>query len=45
MLMSSPGNLTNTCTADGWTGMLPIDIAVICGYNRNITGEEVRKLN
>ncbi|KAG7272482.1 hypothetical protein CRUP_009034 [Coryphaenoides rupestris] len=34
------GNLTKTCTADGWTGMLPIDIAVICGYNRNITGEE-----
>ncbi|KAJ3611280.1 hypothetical protein NHX12_021296 [Muraenolepis orangiensis] len=34
------GNLTKTCTADGWTEMLPIDIAVNCGYNRNITGDE-----
>ncbi|CAL8234488.1 unnamed protein product [Arctogadus glacialis] len=35
-------NLTKTCTADGWSEMLPIDIAVNCGYNHNISGDEGR---
>ncbi|XP_030204477.1 vasoactive intestinal polypeptide receptor 1b [Gadus morhua] len=36
------GNLSKTCTADGWSEMLPIDIAVNCGYNHNISGDEGR---
>ncbi|KAG5851038.1 vasoactive intestinal polypeptide receptor 1b isoform X1 [Anguilla rostrata] len=31
------GNLSKTCTADGWTEMLPITIAMNCGYNLNNT--------
>ncbi|XP_028290515.1 vasoactive intestinal polypeptide receptor 1b isoform X2 [Gouania willdenowi] len=34
------GNLSKTCTADGWTEMHPIDIAVNCGYNLNGTSDE-----
>ena len=37
-----PGNLTKTCTTDGWSLMLPVDIAANCGYNHNISGDEVR---
>ncbi|MEQ2286267.1 Vasoactive intestinal polypeptide receptor [Ameca splendens] len=33
-------NLSKTCTADGWTEMHPIDIAVNCGYNLNSTSDE-----
>lgn len=39
----SPGNLSKTCTADGWTQMHPIDIAVNCGYNLNSTSDDVSK--
>uniref|UniRef100_G3NGC7 Vasoactive intestinal peptide receptor 1b n=1 Tax=Gasterosteus aculeatus aculeatus TaxID=481459 RepID=G3NGC7_GASAC len=34
------GNLSKTCTADGWTQMHPIDIAVNCGYNLNSTSDD-----
>ncbi|TKS87717.1 Vasoactive intestinal polypeptide receptor [Collichthys lucidus] len=34
------GNLSKTCTADGWTEMHPLDIAVNCGYNLNSTNDE-----
>lgn len=39
-----PGNLSKTCTADGWTVMHPFDIAVNCGYNLNSTSDDVSKL-
>lgn len=39
-----PGNLSKTCTVDGWTEMHPLDIAVNCGYNLNGTGEDVSRL-
>ncbi|KAK1806321.1 hypothetical protein P4O66_000033 [Electrophorus voltai] len=32
-----PGNLSKTCTADGWTEVNPIMIAMNCGYNFNGT--------
>ncbi|GLD54728.1 vasoactive intestinal polypeptide receptor 1 isoform X1 [Lates japonicus] len=35
------GNLSKTCTANGWTEMRPIDIAVNCGYNLNSTSDDV----
>lgn len=35
-----PGNLSKTCTADGWTEMHPMTIAVNCGYNMNSTNED-----
>lgn len=38
-----PGNLSKTCTADGWTVMHPFDIAVNCGYNLNSTSDDVSK--
>uniref|UniRef100_A0AAX7T789 Vasoactive intestinal peptide receptor 1b n=1 Tax=Astatotilapia calliptera TaxID=8154 RepID=A0AAX7T789_ASTCA len=34
------GNLSKTCTEDGWTEMHPIDIAVSCGYNLNSTSDD-----
>ncbi|RXN09891.1 vasoactive intestinal polypeptide receptor 1 [Labeo rohita] len=34
------GNLSKTCTADGWTEMDPIEIAVHCGYNLNGTVDD-----
>uniref|UniRef100_A0A674MC62 Vasoactive intestinal peptide receptor 1b n=1 Tax=Takifugu rubripes TaxID=31033 RepID=A0A674MC62_TAKRU len=34
------GNLSKTCTADGWTEMHPLDIAVNCGYNVNGTSDD-----
>ncbi|XP_061820908.1 vasoactive intestinal polypeptide receptor 1b isoform X3 [Nerophis lumbriciformis] len=34
------GNLSKTCTADGWTEMRPLDIALNCGYNINSTSDE-----
>ncbi|XP_069559560.1 vasoactive intestinal polypeptide receptor 1b [Brachyistius frenatus] len=34
------GNLSKTCTADGWTEMHPIDIALNCGYNLNSTNDD-----
>ncbi|XP_029955648.1 vasoactive intestinal polypeptide receptor 1b [Salarias fasciatus] len=37
------GNLSKTCTADGWTEMHPIDIAVNCGYNLNGTSDDQGK--
>ncbi|KAI9519561.1 hypothetical protein NQZ68_027742 [Dissostichus eleginoides] len=37
------GNLSKTCTADGWTEMHPIDIAMNCGYNLNSTSDDVSK--
>uniref|UniRef100_A0A3B4EAN8 Vasoactive intestinal peptide receptor 1a n=1 Tax=Pygocentrus nattereri TaxID=42514 RepID=A0A3B4EAN8_PYGNA len=36
----SEGNLSKTCTADGWTEVHPITIAVNCGYNLNSTGDD-----
>lgn len=39
-----PGNLSKTCTADGWTEMHPLDIALNCGYNLNGTSEDVSRL-
>ena len=39
----SPGNLSKTCTAEGWTEMHPIDIALNCGYNLNSTSDDVSK--
>ncbi|TNN88817.1 Vasoactive intestinal polypeptide receptor [Liparis tanakae] len=33
-------NLSKTCTADGWTEMHPIDIAMNCGYNLNSTSDD-----
>ncbi|KAG9347758.1 hypothetical protein JZ751_003772 [Albula glossodonta] len=33
------GNLSKTCTADGWTEMEPITIVVNCGYNLNNTDD------
>ena len=41
MSSQTPGNLSKTCTADGWTEMHPFDIAVNCGYNLNGTGDDV----
>lgn len=35
------GNLSKTCTADGWTEMDPMEIAVYCGYNLNGTIDDV----
>lgn len=43
MSPSSPGNLSKTCTADGWTEMHPIHIVVNCGYNLNSTNDDVSK--
>uniref|UniRef100_A0A7N8XBF9 Vasoactive intestinal peptide receptor 1b n=1 Tax=Mastacembelus armatus TaxID=205130 RepID=A0A7N8XBF9_9TELE len=37
------GNLSKTCTADGWTEMQPIDIAINCGYNLNSTSDDEGK--
>ncbi|KAE8279854.1 Vasoactive intestinal polypeptide receptor [Larimichthys crocea] len=37
------GNLSKTCTADGWTEMHPLDIAVNCGYNLNSTSDDVEE--
>uniref|UniRef100_A0A9J7YW04 Vasoactive intestinal peptide receptor 1b n=2 Tax=Cyprinus carpio TaxID=7962 RepID=A0A9J7YW04_CYPCA len=34
------GNLSKTCTADGWTEMDPMEIAVYCGYNLNGTVDD-----
>nr|XP_057916494.1 vasoactive intestinal polypeptide receptor 1b isoform X3 [Doryrhamphus excisus] len=34
------GNLSKTCTADGWTEMHPVDIALNCGYNVNSTSDD-----
>ncbi|XP_016127282.1 vasoactive intestinal polypeptide receptor-like [Sinocyclocheilus grahami] len=34
------GNLSKTCTADGWTEMDPMEIAVHCGYNLNGTVDD-----
>uniref|UniRef100_A0A8C7YVQ7 Vasoactive intestinal peptide receptor 1b n=1 Tax=Oryzias sinensis TaxID=183150 RepID=A0A8C7YVQ7_9TELE len=34
------GNLSKTCTADGWTEMHPVDIALNCGYNLNSTSDD-----
>ncbi|CAM9188725.1 unnamed protein product, partial [Lampetra planeri] len=34
------GNLSKTCTRDGWTEMHPIDIAMNCGYNLNSTSDD-----
>ncbi|TRY65617.1 hypothetical protein DNTS_022617 [Danionella cerebrum] len=39
---SLTGNLSKTCTADGWTEMDPMEIAVNCGYNLNGTVDDVR---
>uniref|UniRef100_A0A3B1IE60 Vasoactive intestinal peptide receptor 1 n=2 Tax=Astyanax mexicanus TaxID=7994 RepID=A0A3B1IE60_ASTMX len=36
----SEGNLSKTCTADGWTEVHPITIAVNCGYNLNSTVDD-----
>uniref|UniRef100_A0A3Q3IU92 G-protein coupled receptors family 2 profile 2 domain-containing protein n=1 Tax=Monopterus albus TaxID=43700 RepID=A0A3Q3IU92_MONAL len=36
----STGNLSKTCTADGWTEMEAVDVAVICGYNLNGTSDD-----
>lgn len=41
MSSQTPGNLSKTCTAEGWTEMHPFDIAVNCGYNLNGTGDDV----
>jgi len=38
---SHTGNLSKTCTADGWTEMDPMEIAVYCGYNLNGTVDDV----
>lgn len=35
------GNLSKTCTADGWTEMDPMEIAVYCGYNLNGSIDDV----
>ncbi|KAJ8386153.1 hypothetical protein AAFF_G00176610 [Aldrovandia affinis] len=38
------GNLSKTCTLDGWTEMHPISYALNCGYNLNSTiGDEAGK--
>ncbi|CAK6972894.1 vasoactive intestinal polypeptide receptor 1 isoform X2 [Scomber scombrus] len=34
------GNLSKTCTPEGWTEMHPIDIAMNCGYNLNSTSDD-----
>ncbi|XP_030625469.1 vasoactive intestinal polypeptide receptor 1b [Chanos chanos] len=34
------GNLSKTCTADGWSEMNPLSNAVNCGYNSNSTVED-----
>ncbi|XP_019727414.1 vasoactive intestinal polypeptide receptor 1b [Hippocampus comes] len=34
------GNLSKTCTPDGWTEMHPVDIALNCGYNLNSTSDD-----
>ncbi|KAF5903612.1 vasoactive intestinal polypeptide receptor-like, partial [Clarias magur] len=34
------GNLSKTCTADGWTEVQPLMIAVNCGYNINGTVDD-----
>uniref|UniRef100_A0A8C9TAG2 Vasoactive intestinal peptide receptor 1b n=1 Tax=Scleropages formosus TaxID=113540 RepID=A0A8C9TAG2_SCLFO len=34
------GNLSKTCTSDGWTELHPISIALNCGYNLNSTADE-----
>ncbi|KAG5268583.1 hypothetical protein AALO_G00214160 [Alosa alosa] len=34
------GNLSKTCTADGWSDMQPMAIAVNCGYNMNSTNDD-----
>ncbi|KAJ8276992.1 hypothetical protein GJAV_G00070200 [Gymnothorax javanicus] len=34
------GNLSKTCTAEGWTEMLPSTIAANCGYNLNNTADD-----
>uniref|UniRef100_A0A672NU95 Vasoactive intestinal polypeptide receptor n=1 Tax=Sinocyclocheilus grahami TaxID=75366 RepID=A0A672NU95_SINGR len=34
------GNLSKTCTADGWTEMDPMEIAIHCGYNLNGTVDD-----
>nr|XP_055038221.1 vasoactive intestinal polypeptide receptor 1b isoform X1 [Misgurnus anguillicaudatus] len=34
------GNLSKTCTADGWTEMDPMTTAMNCGYNHNGTGDD-----
>ena len=39
--MCSLGNLSKTCTSEGWTEMHPLDIALNCGYNANNTGDDV----
>ncbi|XP_053530702.1 vasoactive intestinal polypeptide receptor 1b [Ictalurus punctatus] len=35
------GNLSKTCTADGWTEVLPIMISENCGYNPNGTVDDI----
>ncbi|KAM9436673.1 vasoactive intestinal polypeptide receptor 1b [Clarias gariepinus] len=34
------GNLSKTCTADGWTEVQPLMVAVNCGYNLNGTVDD-----
>ncbi len=41
LYISHTGNLSKTCTADGWTEMDPMEIAVHCGYNLNSTVDDV----
>lgn len=41
LYISHTGNLSKTCTADGWTEMDPMEIAVYCGYNLNGTIDDV----
>ncbi len=41
LYISHTGNLSKTCTADGWTEMDPMEIAVHCGYNLNGTLDDV----
>lgn len=44
LCLRPPGNLSKTCTVDGWTEMHPLDIAVNCGYNLNGTSDDVSRL-
>ncbi|XP_052373552.1 vasoactive intestinal polypeptide receptor 1b [Oncorhynchus keta] len=39
-IVKHKGNLSKTCTSEGWTELQPLDIALNCGYNSNNTGDD-----
>lgn len=39
-LICSPGNLSKTCTEDGWTPVSIETYIMDCGYNPNITVDD-----